>query len=113
MKPTKYFSNKQEKAVAKSVGGKVTSGSGGGKFEKTDVLLTNFAIECKTAVEERKSFSIKKDWIDKLREQAFSMRKSHWALAFNFGGVDAENYYIISECDFNLLKEMVDDEAGS
>ena len=47
-KSTRYYSNKQEKQVAKDFNGKKTKNSGATKFEKSDVLLDNFNIECKT-----------------------------------------------------------------
>jgi hypothetical protein len=59
---------------------------------------------------EKKSTSIKREWIDGIKEEAFAMNKPHWALAFNFGGLDnPENYYIIDEKLFlrliNYLEE--------
>lgn len=63
--------------------------------------------------------SIKKEWIDKLKEETFAMKKPHWAVAFNFGG-DAlrkhENFYIISEALFEQLKnhlEELDEDASN
>jgi len=38
MKPTRYFSNRQEKKVAKRVGGKQVSNSGATAFNKGDVV---------------------------------------------------------------------------
>ena len=52
-------------------------------------------IECKTKVKESKSISIQKDWIEKLKEEAFAMRRPYWAITFNFG--DNEDYFIINE----------------
>ena len=54
--------------------------------------------------------SIKREWIDGIKEEAFAMNKPHWALAFNFGGLDnSENYYVIDEKLFlrliNYLEE--------
>lgn len=109
---TRYYSDLQENAVSKAICGRKTWASGSGAFDKTDVVSKRFAIECKTAMTEKKSFSIKKEWIDKLIEQSFSNKRDHWALAFNFGGEanSRNNYYIISENDFNTLKGVIESE---
>lgn len=101
MKPTRYFSNKQEKHVAKAVCGRKTANSGATKFSKGDVTTDNWLIECKTKTTPSQSISIKRDWLDKNEEEAFSMGKQHSALCFSFGDVHAdEQYYIISEKEF-------------
>jgi hypothetical protein len=74
------------------------------------VVTEQFCIECKTAMTEKQSMSIKRDWIDKIKEEAFAIGKPYWALAFNFGGLDnPENYYVIDEKLFlrliNYLEE--------
>ena len=59
---------KQEKEVAKRIGGRGTSASGA-KHEKGDVRLKGVArIECKTT--KNKSFSVTLDMIDKLEMEA-------------------------------------------
>ena len=104
MIPTRFYSSKQEKQVAKAVGGKKVANSGATAFEKGDVTTDNFLIECKTCTTEKKSFSIKKEWLEKNKEEAFEMGKSYSALAFNFGP-DTENYYVIDERLFKKLLE--------
>ncbi len=62
---------------------------------------------------EKKSMSIKRDWIDTIKEEAFGMGKPHWAIAFNFGGLDnPENFYIIDERLFKQLREYLEGEAN-
>lgn len=108
---TRYFSSRQEKAVAKAVGGKVQPNSGATRFAKGDVKSDLFCIECKTATKEQASFSIKREWIDKLKEEAFGMKKPFWAIVFNFGGLrKQENFYIISEQLFKQLQEYLSQE---
>lgn len=107
-KPTRFFSNRQEKAVAKAVGGKQVSNSGATAFNKGDVRTNDWLIECKTCTTEKKSFSIKKEWIEKNQEEAFAMNKDYNALAFDFG--DGRNYYIVDEKTFVLMKEALDNE---
>ena len=108
MKPTRWYSNKQEKQVAKAVGGRQVSNSGATAFNKGDVVTDDFLIECKTATKEVKSFAIKKDWLTKLDEEQFAMDKDYSALAFDYG--DGIRYYIINESLFlnliTLLKEV-------
>ena len=106
---TRYYSSKQEKTVAKLIGGRVVANSGATTFMKGDTENDQFLVECKTCMTEKKSFSIKKDWLDKLEEEAFSMNKPYSALAFNFGE-DTDNYYVLNERAF---KQFVDYIANS
>lgn len=113
MKPTRYYtryySNKQEKAVAKQIAGRQVINSGATAFLKGDVTTDDWLIECKTCISHKQSFSIKKDWLEKNKEEAFAMSKEYHALAFNFGP-DTDNYYILNEKTFkhflNLLEEQ-------
>lgn len=101
---TRYFSNKQEKHVAKVLGGRQTANSGATMFQKGDVALDDWLIECKTSMKEKQSFSIKREWLEKNEEEAFAMGKNHSALCFNFGEPhNTRNYYIISEEEFEEI----------
>lgn len=106
-RPTRFYSNRQEKKVAKVVGGKQTANSGATPFSKGDVRTDNFLIECKTATSPKASFSIKKDWLNKNREEAFAMGKDYNALAFDFGD-DGKRYYIVDERTFIQMKEALE-----
>ena len=108
-KPTRWYSNKQEKQVAKAVGGKQVSNSGATAFHKGDVVTDLFLIECKTVTKEVKSVSIKHDWILKNEEERFAMNKQYSAIAFNFGD-SSENYYIIDEQLFLTLTKLLKEE---
>ena len=104
---TRYFSNKQEKHVAKAVGGKQTANSGATMFSKGDVALNDWLLECKTKTSPSQSISLKKEWLEKNEEEAFSMNKHHSALVFNFGDLhNAQNYYIINEQEFKRFLEL-------
>ena len=107
MRPTRFYSDRQEKQVAKAVGGKQTSNSGATSFSKGDVRTSLFLIECKTCTKEQKTFTIRKDWIVKNQEEAFAMRKPYSAIAFDFG--DGEQQYIISEKLFKKLNKHLED----
>lgn len=100
-RPTRFYSKQQEKKVAKVVGGKVTANSGATAFSKGDVTTDMFLLECKTCTEPRKSFTVKKEWFDKNKEEAFAMHKDYSAVVFDFG--DGENLYVIDESLFRQL----------
>jgi hypothetical protein len=105
MLPTRYYSDKQEKSVAKDLDGKQVANSGATPWSKGDVRIGNkIAVECKTCTKEQKSFAIKKEWIDKIKLEAYENGKSYSCVAFNFGP-DTENYYII---DTVLMQYLVD-----
>ena len=107
-KPTRYYSDKHEKRTAKNLGAKVQTSSGSSDFLKGDVISDTCLIECKTCTTEKKSFSIKKEWLDKIEEQCFEMRKRYPVLAFDFG--DGDNYYIINEKTMKKFIEFLNDE---
>lgn len=91
---TRYFSSRQEKDVAKKVGGKVQINSGATPFYKGDVATQNILIECKTTTQPKKSLSIKKEWLEKVDLEAFQSRKELGILVFNFEP-DGKNYAVI------------------
>lgn len=99
MATTRDFSSEQEKHIAKVTGGKVTPNSGGTKFGAGDVLTDLFLIEAKTCMSVKQSFSIKKEWIEKMKEQAFAIGKQESVLAFQFEP-NGKNYYVLDERQF-------------
>lgn len=103
MKSNRYYSDKQEKQIAKVIGGKQVVNSGATAFFKGDVTSSQWLIEAKTATKHKDSFAVKLAWLLKNKEEAFAMNKPYNALAFNFGP-DEDNYYIINE---KLFKELV------
>ena len=108
---TRKHSKAQESRVAKNLKGKRQPNSGATPFFKGDVKTEHFCIECKTAMTEKKSMSIKAEWIDKLKEEAFAMGKPYWALVFSFGGLNnPENFYIINESLFKQLQTYLEEE---
>lgn len=112
--PTRHFSDKQEKAVAKAIGGRQTPNSGAASV-KGDVLTnegsyeSSWLVECKTKTSNSESISIKREWFEKNRYEASEMGKANTVLVFNFGP-DApynENHYIIDEYLFKELQEYL------
>lgn len=108
-RPTRFYSSRQEKNIAKVIGGKQTPNSGATRFVKGDVTTTNWLVEAKTATTEKQSFAIKREWLDKNREEAFAMGKEYNALCFDFGD-NGKRYYIIDEKTFKKLINYTKEE---
>lgn len=106
MKPTRYFSNRQEKAIAKKTGGRRQINSGATALYKGDVTADGMLIEAKTCMNDKKSFSIQKEWLDKVKKECYESRMQYYSLAFNFGP-GQPNYYIVDESTFMLLMEKI------
>ena len=103
---TRFASETQEARVSKKLGGRVIPNSGAGKFNKSDVVVdgASLSIECKTCMEEKRSFSVKKEWLEKHVEESFSNRLDNHALAFSFCYDSKDDYYVI---DDKLMKFLV------
>ena len=56
-------------------------------------------------MEPKKSFSIKKDWLEKLREEKFACNKDYCTLCFDFGD-NGSRYYIVDEDTIKVLIEL-------
>ncbi len=100
-RPTRFYSSRQEKKIAKAVGGKQVANSGATPFNKGDVTNDDWLFEAKTKTKESNSFSIKKEWITKNKEEAFAMGKLHSAVVIDFG--DGEQFYLLDEKTFLQL----------
>lgn len=107
-RPTRFYSKQQEKKVARAVGGNRVANSGATAFSKGDVRTNSFLLECKTCTEPRKSFTMKKEWFDKNKEEAFAMHKDYSAVVFDFG--DGKNLYVIDEWLFQKLVKYLEGE---
>ena len=101
-KPTRYYSDKQEKSVAKATSSKTTKNSGATAFVKGDVLNDQWLIECKTRVKDSDSINVKKEWITKNQQEMAFMDKDYQAVVISFGP-GQPNYYIIDELTFQEL----------
>ena len=105
---TREASTRQEKAIAKSLGAKRTPNSGAGKFSKGDLYIKNeWLIEAKTCMQPKSSFSIKKLWLDKMKEEQFATNKMYSSLCFDFGD-EGQRYYVIDEQMFKTLVELLE-----
>ena len=110
---TRYASSVQEKRVAGKLNGTVSSNSGAGLFNKGDVVCedASLLIECKTCMEPKKSFSIKKEWIEKNKEEAFRLRLDNHVIAFNFDYQDKRDYYVIDDKLMEFLVRKLEEES--
>lgn len=107
-KPTRFYSDRQEKTVAKAIRGRQTSNSGATPYDKGDIRNPLFTIECKTKTTESDSISIKKEWLTKLKDESLYMKTPYEALIFNFGP-ETKNYAIIDLELFNILQDILKD----
>ena len=98
---TRAKSSQQEKRIAKAMGGRQVVGSGSTPFLKGDVIVDKLFIEAKTKMEPSKSISVKREWLEKAKEQAIATRKEDYTVAISFG--DNKEYYIIED---NLMEEL-------
>lgn len=112
MTATRDASNIQEKRVAKKLGGQISPNSGAGKWDKSDIKIpeASISIECKTCMTPKKSFSIKKDWIEKSVNESFINRTDNQVIAFNFDYQDKNDYYVINDKLMKFLVEKLIEE---
>ena len=101
-KPTRYYSSKQEKAVASAVGGRKTPNSGATPNVKGDVLTQKWLMECKSCTKKQLSFTMQKEWFDKNKQESNFMNKDYSAVVFNFGP-NEPNIYCIDEILFKRM----------
>lgn len=104
---TRKFAKRQEQTLAQLLNAKRQSNSGATAFAKGDVKTDNILLECKTCIRDKKSFAIKKEWLEKNKEEAFAMGRDYGVLAFNFGP-GQKNYYILDEQAFLTVREKLD-----
>lgn len=80
---------------------------GATKFSKGDLYIgQEWLIEAKTCMEPKKSFSIKKEWLTKIKEEQFATSKLYSALCFDYGD-SKERYYVVDENTFiNFIETL-------
>lgn len=109
---TRAYSNRQEKQIAKSLNGRTQPNSGAANFSAGDVKTKYCLIDAKTVTKPQKSVAIQKDWLVKIKGEAFSMGKDFGAIAFNFGP-DQPNYYVIDEKQFKNYLRLYEEEINN
>lgn len=108
---TRFFSDKHEKSICKALGARQQSNSGAGHFSKGDVVHdgASMLIEAKCTMSPKQSVSIKREWIEKNKSEAFSIRKSNHCVCFNFEP-DGNNYFVIDEKLMKFLVEKLEED---
>lgn len=119
---TKKFSNMQEKRIAKKLGGKTQPASGALPIAslKSDVKVTNsedwkVLISAKTSMVKnhqvgKRSFTLKKEWLEEVKHQAFEGGYDFGVVSISFD--NRQDFYILEDVDFeNMLKALHEYEA--
>ena len=119
---TKKFSNMQEKRIAKNLGGKTQPASGALPIAslKSDVKVTNsedwkVLISAKTSMVKnhqagKRSFTLKKEWLEEVKHQAFEGGYDFGVVSISFD--NRQDFYILEDVDFeNMLKALHEYEA--
>lgn len=111
---TRYHSSKQEQHIARALDAWIQPNSGATAFRKGDVVQksASMLIEAKCLMSDKQSFSIKKEWIEKNRQERFTQHLSNSCICFNFGP-DSENFYVIDEKLMKYLIECLSKENDS
>lgn len=111
VKPTRYYSSRQESSVAKAIGGRKVANSGATPYDKGDVTAgdskSGWLVECKTSTKDQKSFTLQKEWFDKNLSESIYMKVPHTSISISFGP-SSKNYYIVDEPTFLLMKDLLD-----
>jgi len=107
-------SSAQESYVADVLGAKKTPRSGATVYFKGDVFDELSLFECKTYMEVRDSFTVKREWLTKLSQERFEERKQFSMLIQNFGGKAHEDNYVIMKLEdfvklYEKYKEAIND----
>ena len=108
---TRFYSDRHEKSICKALGARQQSNSGAGHFCKGDVVHdgASLLIEAKCTMSPKQSVSIKREWIEKNKSEAFSIRKSNQCVCFTFEP-DGNNYYVIDEKLMKFLVEKLEED---
>lgn len=71
---TRYYSELHEKSIAKALNAELNPNSGAGKWRKGDLCKrdASLLIEAKCSMTDKNSFSVKKEWIEKNKQEAFT-----------------------------------------
>jgi len=119
---TKKFSNMQEKRIAKKLGGKTQPASGALPIAslKSDVKVTDsedwkVLVSAKTSMVKnhqagKRSFTLKKEWLEEVKHQAFEGGYDFGVVSISFD--NRQDFYILEDVDFeNMLKALHEYEA--
>ena len=104
------------KTIKDTVEANMTPNSGAGKIKGDEQIrgLVNIMQEVKTQEVVRakghSQFTIKREWLDKLAEEAPAENMDFWYLVFSFKNTDEQQYVIIDKQQLNdMVATMVED----
>lgn len=112
--PDTSHGNKAEKKLNKRLGGRQTFASGALVFDKGDIVLPEFRIECKSTV--TNTLSVKYGWLNKISSEALDHAK-HPALSLQFvhgDGTAKKNgsWVAITEREFKEYLDLKEQYGG-
>lgn len=110
-KSTSDKSKEQETYVASYLGGKRTPRSGATIRAKGDISIPEALLECKTYMQLKESFTVKREWLTKIQKERLEDRKQFAFLAINFGGEGHKDNHIVMRIED--FKEIYDGYLSS
>lgn len=96
IRPHIIKSRRQEKRLAKKLGGRVQPGSGSGSVNKADVISKSYLCECKTT--SKRQYIITLDMLEKLELEAARIGKEP---LFEIE-ISGKRFYVVRESDFDF-----------
>ena len=114
-----YKNHKQVKNTLENATTRMTPNSGAGKVKGDQSIrgLVSIMEELKTRVVKqapgKESFTIKKEWLQKLNREAMAANEEFWYLKFNFQEYDPD-IYVVAEQDtiMNMVATIVHDRRA-
>lgn len=110
-KSTRFFSKRQEQQIAKALKGRIQPNSGAANFTAGDVKTAHCLIDAKTVMSSKKSVSVQKAWLQKIKDEAFAMNKDFGVVAINFGP-NEPNFFILDEKQFKDYLRLYEKECS-
>ena len=99
----KKYSQRQDKRVAKLTNQEIVRNSGAVRGRRGDLRKQNLLSETKTTIRSQKTFTLRREWFDKIDQQAFQMGKEFGIIIFSFG--DNKDFVACSLEDFDQIYE--------
>jgi hypothetical protein len=114
-----YKNHVRNSNILSDVSSRMTPNSGAGSVKGDEEItgIINIMEELKTKVKEqapgKQSFTIKREWLEKLHREALAANKEFWYLKFSFHEYD-QDVYVIVEQDIimSMVKTMVEDRKA-
>lgn len=111
-----YKNHVSNQNLLNDVSSRMTPNSGAGQIKGDEEIvgIINIMEELKTKVKEqapgKHTFTIKREWLEKLHREAMAVNKEFWYLKFSFHEHD-DDVYVIVEQDviMSMVKTMVED----